>query len=155
MTPNSLCVKLSRMLVMTGWWARPNYNIVLNCAGSSRRFLRQKLQDRKCIFSSELAKDPCAAFIRTDGVLLEVHNRKEECCTWSLVATTSHILALKLTASLRLMIGSLFSFVLNPCLTFISSACISFIPNQVYPLVHIYHRAILCWFHKCLPFALV
>jgi hypothetical protein len=87
--------------------------------------------------------------------LLEVHNQKEECCTWSLVATTSCILALKLTASLRLMIGSLFSFVSNPCLTFLSSACISFTPNQVYPLIHIYHRAILWWFHKHLLFTLI
>jgi hypothetical protein len=46
-------------------------------------------------------------FVETDGVLLEVRNRKEACCPWSLVATISHILALKLTASLRLMIESL------------------------------------------------
>jgi hypothetical protein len=153
--PNSLCVKLSHRLVLISWWARPNCNLVLNCAGSSKHFLRQKLQDRKCISSSKLAKDPCASFIGTDGVLLEVRNRKEECCTWSLIATTSHILALKLTSSLRLMIGSLSSFVSNPCLTFISSPCISFTPNQVYPLVCIYRRAILWWFRKRLPFALV
>jgi hypothetical protein len=46
--------------------------------------------------SQNLQKDPCATFLRTDGVLLEVHNRKEECHVQSLVATTSHILALKL-----------------------------------------------------------
>jgi hypothetical protein len=55
----------------------------------------------------KLRKDPCVTFIRTDGVLLEVRNRKVECCIWSLVATTSHILALKLTASWELLIRSL------------------------------------------------
>jgi hypothetical protein len=44
-----------------------------------------------------------------DGILLEVHNRKEVCCPWSTVATISHILALKLTASLRLMSRSITS----------------------------------------------
>jgi hypothetical protein len=46
-------------------------------------------------------------------------------------------------------------FVSHPCLTFLNSACTSFTPNQVYPLVHIYHRAILSWFNKRLPFSLV
>jgi hypothetical protein len=32
--PKSLCVKLSHGLVLAGCWARPNYNLVLNCAGS-------------------------------------------------------------------------------------------------------------------------
>jgi hypothetical protein len=155
MTPNSLCANLSHMLVLTGWWARPNCNLALNCAGSSRHFLRQKLQDGKCISSSKLAKYPYASFVRTDGVLLEVRNRKEECCTWSLIATTCRILALKLTVSLRLMIRSLSLFVSNPYLTFVSSACILFSPNQVYPLVRICHRTILWWFCKHLSFALV
>jgi hypothetical protein len=55
----------------------------------------------------KLRKDPCATFIRTDGVLLEVRNWKVEYCIWSLVATTSHILALKLTASWELLIRSI------------------------------------------------
>jgi hypothetical protein len=54
-----------------------------------------------------LRKDPFATFVRTDGVLLEVRNQKEGCCPWSLVATTSHVLALKVIASRRLIIGSL------------------------------------------------
>jgi hypothetical protein len=98
-----------------------------------------------------LQKDPCATFIGADGVLLEVCNRKEGCCPWSLVATTSHILALKLTTSLRLMIESTF-LVLNTCLTSLNSACISFPPNQVCSLVHVYHRAIPWRFHNLLPF---
>jgi hypothetical protein len=92
---------------------------------------------------------------KMDGVLLDVRNRKEECCTWSLVVITSRTLALKLTTSLRLMIGSLSLFVSNPCLTFLSITRISFTPNQVYPLVRIYHRVILWWFYKCLPFVVV
>jgi hypothetical protein len=58
--------------------------------------------------SRDLWKDPCTTFVRMDGVLLEVHNRKEECRIWSLIATTSHIIALKLTASRRLIIESFF-----------------------------------------------
>jgi hypothetical protein len=103
----------------------------------------------KSAFSSwNLRKNHCASFIRTNGVLLEVCSRKDECCAWSLVAITSHILALKLTASLRLLIRSLSLFVSNPCLTSLHSGCISFTPNQVYSLVCIYHRAMSLWFSQ-------
>jgi hypothetical protein len=61
----------------------------------------------------------------------------------------------KLTASLRLMIKRLSSFVSNSCLTFLNSICLSFTPNKVYPLVSINHRAISWWFHKHLPFVLL
>jgi hypothetical protein len=87
-----------------------------------------------------------------DGVLLKVCNWKEGCCTWSLVATTSCMLALSLLLLSNLMNVSLSLFVLNPCLTFLNSACTTFTLNQVYSLVHIYHRAISWWFHKRLPF---
>jgi hypothetical protein len=98
-----------------------------------------------------LRKDPCATFIETDGVLLEVRNQKEECCPWSLIATTSHILALKLTASIRLMIESLF-LMLSTHFTSHNSSCISFPPNQVCSLVRAYHRAISWRFRNLLPF---
>jgi hypothetical protein len=98
-----------------------------------------------------LQKDPCATFVRTDGVLLEVRNQKEGCCPWSLIATVSHILALKLTASLRLMIESIF-LVLNTHLTSLNSACILFPSNQVCSLVRVYHRAIPWRFRNLLPF---
>jgi hypothetical protein len=87
-----------------------------------------------------------------DGVLLKVCNWKEGCCTWSLVATTSCMLALSILLLSNLMNVSLSLFVLNPCLTFLNSACTTFTLNQVYSLVHIYHRAISWWFHKRLPF---
>jgi hypothetical protein len=144
----SIGVKLSCGLVLTGCWVHPNCNLVLNCAGSSRRLLREKLQDGNTFPSQNMRKGPGATFSGTDGVLLTVRNRKEGCCPWSLVATTCHIQALKLTASLRLMIKSLF-LVLNTRLT---SACISFPPNQVCSLVHVYHWAIPWWFCNLLPF---
>jgi hypothetical protein len=100
--------------------------------------------------SRNLWNGPCATFIRTDGVWLKVRNQKEECCPWSLIATTGQILALKLTASLRLVIESLF-LLLNTRSTSLNSAYISFPPNQVCSLVHVYHRAIPWWFCNLLP----
>jgi hypothetical protein len=82
-----------------------------------------------------LRKDPYSSFIRTDGVWLEVRNRKEECCVWSLIAITSHILSLTLTTFLRLVVRSLSLFVSNPRLTFLSSSCTSSTLNPVYSLV--------------------
>jgi hypothetical protein len=136
-------LKLSHGLVSTGWRAHPNCNLVLNCSGSSRRFLRQKLQDGNHIPPQNLQKDPCATFVRTDDVLLEVRNRKEGCCAWSLVPTTSCTLALKLTTSLRFLKRNLSLFVSSPCLASLNSASISFTSNQVCSLVRIYHRALL------------
>jgi hypothetical protein len=89
------------------------------------RFIQALLKIRvtryKVHFLIGLARGPCTTFVRTDGVLLEVRNRKGECCTWSLVATTSRILALKFTASLRLLIRSPSLFVSRPYLNFLSS----------------------------------
>jgi hypothetical protein len=107
-------LKLSRRLDLTGWQAFTNDNHALNCAGSSRRFLRQKLQEGRRIFLSELAKGPCASFVGTDGVLLEVPNRKEECHTWTLVAIMSQVLALRLPLRQTLMSVSLSLFISNP-----------------------------------------
>jgi hypothetical protein len=90
-----------------------------------------------------------------DGVLLKVHNRKEECCAWSLTATLSQTLALSLLLLSDLMNISISLFVSHPFLTFLNSVGTSFTPNQVYPLVHIYHQAISWQFRKRLPFALV
>jgi hypothetical protein len=101
-----------------------------------------------------LRKDPCTSFVGMDGVWLEVCNQKEECCTWSLIAITSHILSLTLTAFLRLVVRSLSLFVSNPCLTFLSSSCKSSTLNLVYSLVRVYHRAISWWIRNLLPFLL-
>jgi hypothetical protein len=155
MTPNSLCVKLSHRLILTGWWAHPNCKPCLELCRFMQSFLKIEVPRWKVYFLIRISKRPLCIIHRNGWRITRGTQPKEECCTWSLVATTNRILALKLTASLRLMIGSLSSFVSNPCLTFLISTCISFTPNQVYPLVHIYHRAILWWFHKHLPFALV
>jgi hypothetical protein len=53
---DSLHLKPSHVLDLTGWRALLNCNLVLNYAGSSRRFLRQKLKNGKRISSSELVK---------------------------------------------------------------------------------------------------
>jgi hypothetical protein len=59
------------------------------------------------------------------------------------VATTSCTLALKFTASRRLLKISLSLFVSSPRFASHNSACMSFTPNQVCSLVRIYHRAML------------
>jgi hypothetical protein len=140
-------LKLGHGLVLTGWWACPNYNLVLNSVGSPSRLLRQKLRDGKCTLICN--------FFRTDGVLLDVRNRKEGRCAWSLVATTSRMLALSLLLLSDLVNVNLSLFVSNPCLMSLNSAFILFTPNQVYPLVRIYHRAISWRFHNRLPFSLL
>jgi hypothetical protein len=68
-------------LVLTSWWAISNCNLVLNCVGSPRHFLRRCLQDGKHNPSLEFSKEvPIVTFSWTDGVLLEVCNQKERCC---------------------------------------------------------------------------
>jgi hypothetical protein len=138
-----LVLELSCGMVLTDWQAHPNCNLILNCVGSPRCFLRQKLQDEKRTSLSELAKGHCTSFVGTGGVLLKVCNREEECRTWSLVATTSQIQALRLSLPQTLMRVSLFLFISKPCLTFLSIVYISSTPNQVYSLVRIHHRVIL------------
>jgi hypothetical protein len=68
---------------------------------------------------------------------------------------TSQILALTLLLLSNLINMSISLFVWHPSLTFLNSACTSFTPNQVYPFVHVYHRAISLRFCKRLPFAIV
>jgi hypothetical protein len=81
----------------------------LNQINVTRNVTPTSTNPKAYCFSESAKEDPCTTFIRTDGVLLKVCNQKEECRTWCLIATISHILALKLTASLRLMIRSHFS----------------------------------------------
>jgi hypothetical protein len=108
MTSNSLCAKLSHMLVLTGWWALLNCNVILNCAGLSRRF-SQKLQDVKHNSSSELARPTCIIHWNgwriTWGTQLERRVLRLESSCYN----KSHLCA-KLSASLRLLIES------PPCL---------------------------------------
>jgi hypothetical protein len=142
-TPNSLCAKLSHGLALAGWGARPNCNIVLNCAGSSRHLLRQKLQDGKHISFSESAKRLLCNIHQNGwritwgtqlerGVLpLESHSYNK--------SHPSH----KAYCFSKIVDRTLFLIVLNPCLTFLNNTYLSFTPNQVCFLVHICHRAML------------
>jgi hypothetical protein len=71
--------------------------------------IRQKMQNEKHLPSLEISKEvPFVTFFRTDSKLLEVRNQKERGYTWSLVAITSHILALSLALLHDLMNVSLF-----------------------------------------------
>jgi hypothetical protein len=71
----SLSLKLIHGSGLMSWWALSNGNFVLNCAGSSRCFLRQKLQDGMRIPSQKISKKvPFVTLFWTDGVLLEVCN---------------------------------------------------------------------------------
>jgi hypothetical protein len=142
-------LKLSCGLVVTGWQTHLNCNLVLNCAGSPRRLLRQKLQDGKRISFSEYVKRPRCNIHQNRWCITRGTQLERWVFPWSLVATTSHILALKLTTFWRLMIGSL--SLSNLCLISLNSAYISSTLNQLYSLVCVYHRAMSLWFCKRFP----
>jgi hypothetical protein len=95
--------------------------------------LNAKVARWKVHFLIRIRKDPCASFIRTDVVLLEVCKRKEECCAWSLVATINRKLTLMLLLLLDLLNISISLFVLHPCLTFLNSAAHSSFPTKCTP----------------------
>jgi hypothetical protein len=129
-------LKLSRGLVLTGWRARPNCNLVLNCVGSPRRLLRQMLQDGKHISFSESAKRPMCNIHQngwriTRGTQLERRVLPLESRSYnkSHPSPKTHCFS-KIDERKQLLI------VLNPCLTFLNSTCLSFTPAQVYSLVH-------------------
>jgi hypothetical protein len=79
--------------------------------------LKIKVARWKAHFLVDINKRPRASFIRTDAILLEVHNRKEECRAWCLIATTSQFLALSQLLLKTLMNVSLSWFVLIPYFT--------------------------------------
>jgi hypothetical protein len=74
---------------LPGWRALLNYNLALNCVNSPRRFSSQFCKiESTCliglakVFHSWLSSEQ-------DNVLLEIRNRNEARCLWSLIATTS------------------------------------------------------------------
>jgi hypothetical protein len=81
---------------LTGWWAvqitilswivlvHPDLSPARNC----------KME--KCSLHWNWPKNPITTLVPIDGILLEVHNRKERGRAWSLVATTSHIRTLNM-----------------------------------------------------------
>jgi hypothetical protein len=67
-----------------------NYNPVLNCASSPRRFWSRDCKIENVLFYWNWLGDPIMTLFPMDGVLLEVRNRRKRRHAWSLVATTSH-----------------------------------------------------------------
>jgi hypothetical protein len=84
------CWKIKHRFILDWLMRCPNYNLVLNYAGSPRRFSSQELHDEKYHFYENWPENPTTTLVSMVGVLLVVRNRKEGCCAWSLVATTSH-----------------------------------------------------------------
>jgi hypothetical protein len=142
MIPCSSCVKLSHWWVLTGWGARPICNLVLDCASSPRRLLRQKLQDGKRISFSEFARRSMCNIHQNGWCITrcmhperrvlplesrsynKLHPNPKTYC-FSMIDDQKHILVS-----------------IEFCLTFLNSTHLSFTFNQVYSLVHIYHRVI-------------
>jgi hypothetical protein len=128
-------LKLSRRLVLTGWRARPNYNLVLNCAGSPRRLLRQKLQDEKSISFSESMKRPiCNIHRNRCCITQDTQPRRRvlplESCSYNKSHPSPKAYCFSKIEELKP-----FLIVWDPCLTFLCTACVLFTPNQVYSLV--------------------
>jgi hypothetical protein len=88
LTSYSLC-ETHLKVGLAGWCALLNYNLALNYAGLPRRFSSQNCKiESACLIG--LAKWFHSWFSSEhDDVLLEIRNRNEESCGWSLVATTS------------------------------------------------------------------
>jgi hypothetical protein len=130
--PKSLCTKLSHRLVLTGWSARPNYKLVLNCASSPRRFLRRKLQDGKRIsFSKSVKRTMC--IIHRNGWYITWGTQPER--------RMSHLEPRSYNKSHPTPKAYCFSksvdkkplLVLSPCLASLNSACISFTSTKCAP----------------------
>jgi hypothetical protein len=137
-------MKLSRELVFTGWRAHPNCNLILNCAGSPRRLLRQKLQDRKHISFSESMKRPLCNIHQnrcriTQGTQSERRMLPLESHSYNKSHPSRKAYCFSKTDERKPLL-----IVLNPCLTFLNRIWLSFTPKQVHSLVHVNHRAISC-----------
>jgi hypothetical protein len=97
-----LVFKLSYRLVQTGWWAHPNDNLILNCAGSPRCFLRTKVARWKEHFLIGISKRPLCITRRNGWRITRGTQPKrrmlhlESCCY-----SKSHS-GLKFTSSLKL-----------------------------------------------------
>jgi hypothetical protein len=76
------CCKILDRFILDWLMSCPNCNLVLNHASS---------QDGKRHFNWNWPENPTTTLASTDGVLLEVRNRKERCHAWSLIATASRV----------------------------------------------------------------
>jgi hypothetical protein len=129
MTPKFLVLKLSHGLVLIAWWAHPNYNIVLNCAGSPTLFLRQKLTDGKRISSSEFAKRPMCNIHRNEWRITQGMQPERSVLRLESYCYNKSGAIPMLSTSPRHDDWKPFLVVSDPCLSFVSGACISFTPN--------------------------
>jgi hypothetical protein len=126
--------------------------MVLNCTGSTRRFLRWKLSDGRCISSFEVTKRPLCNIHQnrwriTRGMQLESRMLHLESRSYNKSYSSP-----KAYCFLRIVDKKPSLVVLSHCLTPLNSACISFTLNQVHSLVRICHRAIPWRFRNLLHF---
>jgi hypothetical protein len=144
-------LKLSHRLVLTGWRVLLNCNLVLNYTSSPMCFLRQKLQDGKSLRSLEISKRPLCIICQngwsiTRGTQLE----RRVLCLESRCYDKSYPGPKPITSPRFDECKPFSLFVVNSHLTPLSIACISFASSQMYSWVHVYHQAMLLWFHECL-----
>jgi hypothetical protein len=125
----------------------PNCNLVLNYAGSPRRFSSQELQDGKHPFNWNWPENPITTLVPTNGVLLEVCDRKKRCCAWSLDAMTSHIRTLSMLL-LQDSTGTRITLFVQTRIIRPSNVGMPSTPNQVHSLLLAYYRAMPLLLHK-------
>jgi hypothetical protein len=68
-----------------------NCNLVLNYVGSPTHFSSRDCKMESAISYQNWPENPIMTLFPTDGVVLEVRNRKERCHSWSPFAMTGHI----------------------------------------------------------------
>jgi hypothetical protein len=160
-------LKLSYGLVQTSWWAHPNGNLILNCAGSPMRSLRTKVARWKEHFLIGISKRPLCITRRngwhiTQGTEPERTMLRLESCCYNMSRSGP-----KITASLKLDEHKSFLVCFKPPLDF-SSYCLHIIHSQLsvllglrLPMSHIvvgsqvppYHHCalIVLLYHQILP----
>jgi hypothetical protein len=92
-------------------------------------------------------QNPITTLVPTDGVLLEVRNRKERCRSWSLDAMIGHIrtLSMLLFQDSTSMGVTLF---VQTRVIWPSNVGMSLAPNQVHSLLLAYYQDMSLWLRK-------
>jgi hypothetical protein len=147
------CWKINHWFILDWLMSCPNCNLVLNCAGSPRRFSSQELQDGKCHFNWDWPENPTTTLVSTDGVLLEVRNRNEGCRAWSPVATTSHVRTLSMLFFQDSTSTSTTLFI--PSSGYTTWPCLVCLQHRSYTLLASCYRQAITLSHPLLPTILV
>jgi hypothetical protein len=84
-------LEANRRFIFDRLMSCPNFNLVLNCAGSPKRFSSRDCRMESTISYRNWPENLIMTLFPMDGVVLKVRNQKERCHAWSLVATTSHV----------------------------------------------------------------